>query len=115
MADDNLHDWKALLILSFLQCVLIYSVGILVEELVGKFLLSNDVLFGAGPLSITVGLLNYLFLLHNDRWRRFEGSFRSYSRTRRRVSAFLIALGMIATIVLFIASVLSIDPVVQVP
>jgi hypothetical protein len=115
MADDNLHDWKALLVFCFFQGAAILSVEILVEELVDKFLFSNSLLLGAGPLAIALGLLNYFFLLHNDRWRHFERSFREYSKCRRRIGTISVILGMLAVASLYIAVILSIEPVVNAP
>lgn len=115
MADDNLHDWKALVVLCFFQGAAIVSVETIVEELVGTYLFSNNLLFGAAPLAIALGLLNYFFLLHDDRWRKFERCFRGYSMTMRRIGTLSVVLAMIAVASLFVIAMLSIDPVVNAP
>ena len=109
-SDDSFHDWKALAAISIFEGAFIYAVVIGIGNIFDTFLLSNSVLFDAGPMAVILTLLNYFVLLHKDRWRRFEGRFREYSRSKQRTGTFLIAFTILAIVTLLIVSVANIEP-----
>jgi len=110
MADDGLHDWKALLVVSFLLGAIVYSTANLSGELTDRFLLGPGSLLGPAPLAIGLGLLNYFLLLHKPRWRRYENEFNGHTTTQRRIGAIVVALAICGVAALFIVSVVMITP-----
>jgi len=87
LADDGLHDWKALLALAVAQGYVTYGAIFFLEGSTGASILPTRPWVMALPLSISIFAVNYLALLHRERWRRYERAFRQYSVWKHRVLA----------------------------
>ena len=75
-ADDNLHDWKAILAIGFAQVFVVYGTIFLIEGLSKRTFLPGEPWHLALPLSIAIISANYYLLLHQDRWKRYKRKFR---------------------------------------
>lgn len=98
LADDGFHDWKALTALGVVQVYLACGAVSFVEGSTGASLLPARPWVMAFPLGISIFAVNYLALLHRERWRLYEHVFRQYSAWKHRVLAALVIVTFAASI-----------------
>jgi hypothetical protein len=100
LSNDGLHDWKALLVISVVQIYVLLDAAFLSEVILRRRLFPSNWSVVVVPLAFGLVAANYFALLYEERWRRYEDEFRSYSAKARRVGAIVI----IAVIVLVLLS-----------
>lgn len=98
-ADDNLHDWKAILALGVLQGFVVYGTISFIEGTIGITVLPKVRGLLALPLAITIFGFNYYLLMHREIWRKYERTFRSYSPLKNRILVVALLLVIVATLV----------------
>jgi hypothetical protein len=100
----------ALFVLSVVQAFLFNAMTFLIGMFSGHPVFSYDRLLVGLLMTIALTAINYWLLIHNDRWRRYNGRFFGYSRRKQRIGSFLVGLAVSVAAVMVVAS--SLEPAV---
>lgn len=98
IADDGLHEWKALLAICVMECYLVLNIPFIAEVLLHRPILTGNQWIMALPLAIGLVGANYLALIHNGRWKRYESEFKSYSGRTNLIGSLIILGAMVVVL-----------------
>lgn len=101
ISDDVLNEWKPLFTILILEILLLAEVLVWYSVLTKRIVVINNPLLTLLPVVAAIGIGNYFFFLHNDKWKNYIKEFKDYDKKKRHAGGLLV----FVIIVLIVASV----------
>jgi hypothetical protein len=102
ISDDAINEWKPLVTILILEVLLIAEIFIWYSVATKKIFVVSNPLTSFLPVVAIIGIANYIFFLHKNRWRNYVDEFKSYDKKRKSFGGLIVFL----VIALLVASVM---------
>lgn len=102
ISDDAINEWKPLVTILILEVLLIAEIFIWYSVATKKIFVVSNPLTSFLPVVAIIGIANYIFFLHKNRWRNYVDEFKSYDKKRKSFGGLIVFL----VIALIVASVM---------
>lgn len=97
ISDDAINEWKPLITILVLEVLLIAQVLVWYSIITKNILVVNNPLMTFFPPVAAIGIANYLYFLHGDKWKRYVDEFKEFDKRKR-----LLGSGVIISVIAFI-------------
>lgn len=97
ISDDAINEWKPLITILVLEVLFIAQVLVWYSIITKNVLVVNNPLMTFFPPVATIGVANYLYFLHGDKWKRYVDEFKDFDKRKR-----LLGSGVIISVIVFI-------------
>ncbi len=102
ISDDAINEWKPLVTILILQVLLIAEIFVWYSIATKKIFVITNPLISFLPIVAAIGIANYIFILHGDKWKNYVDEFKQYDRRKKSVGGIIVFL----VIILVLASVI---------
>jgi hypothetical protein len=102
VSDDAINEWKPLVTILVLEVLLIAEFFIWYSVATKKIFVVTNPLTSFLPIVAVIGIANYVFFLHRDKWKNYIDEFKRYDKRRKSLGGVLVTL----VITLIVGSVL---------
>lgn len=112
ISDDAINEWKPLVTILILEVLLIAEIFIWYSVATKKIFVVSNPLTSFLPVVAIIGIANYIFFLHKNRWRNYVDEFKSYDKKKKSFGGlivFLIIALIVASVVLAFYQLSQID------
>ena len=79
-SDDSVNDWKAMGVIQILQSIFILSIITLILAIRKYSGLPQRPVLIVFPIEIGLAVINYYSFLHLRKWKKYEATFKAYSK-----------------------------------
>jgi hypothetical protein len=102
VSDDAINEWTPLVTILVLEVLLIAEFFIWYSVATKKIFVVTNPLTSFLPIVAVIGIANYVFFLHRDKWKNYIDEFKRYDKRRKSLGGVLVTL----VITLIVGSVL---------
>jgi hypothetical protein len=92
VSDDALNEWKPLVTILILEVLFIAEIFVWYSVATKKIFVVNNPLASFLPMVAVIGIANYLFFLHKDRWKNHIDEFKRYDKKRKLIGGAMVCL-----------------------
>lgn len=92
ISDDAINEWKPLVTILVLQVLLIAEIFIWYSIATKKILTIANPLTILLPIVAAIGIANYIFFLHGDKWKNYIAEFKQYDKRKKSVGGIVVFL-----------------------
>jgi len=92
ISDDAINEWKPLVTILVLQVLLIAEIFIWYSIATKKILTIANPLTILLPIIAAIGIANYIFFLHGDKWKNYIAEFKQYDKRKKSVGGIVVFL-----------------------
>ncbi len=92
ISDDAINQWKPLVTIIVLQGLLIAEIFIWYTITTKRiFSITNPLTFFL-PIVGVIGIANYIFFLHGDKWKKYIAEFEIYDKRKKSIGGIVVFL-----------------------
>lgn len=92
ISDDAINEWKPLVTIGVLQIMIIVEIFVWYSILTKKILTLTNPLASILPIVAVIGVANYFFFLHRNRWKNYIAEFKQYDKKKKSVGGIVVFL-----------------------
>ena len=92
ISDDAINEWKPLVTILILQVLLIAEIFIWYSIATKKILIITNPLTSFLPIVAAIGIANYIFFLHGDKWKNYIAEFKQYDKRKKSAGGIVVFL-----------------------
>lgn len=92
ISDDAINEWKPLVTILILEVFLIAEIFIWYSVATKKIFVVSNPLTSFLPVVAIIGIANYIFFLHKNRWRNYVDEFESYDKKKKSFGGLIVFL-----------------------
>lgn len=98
ISNDGWGKWKALLIVSGSNCLILLGAEIWLEVVFKKSFIFNLPTFFLFIICVGLSTVNYFIFLHNNKWREYEKEFINYSKKKSRILGWFVLIFLLGVL-----------------
>jgi len=98
ISDDAINEWKPLVTIGILQVMIIAEIFVWYSILTKKILTLANPLTSILLIVAVIGLSNYFFFLHRNKWKGYIAEFKQYGKRKKKIGGIIVFL-LIASVV----------------
>ncbi|OLY90633.1 hypothetical protein SAMN05444008_101280 [Cnuella takakiae] len=98
ISDDVLNEWKPLVTILTLEILILAQFLCWYSLLTKRIVDVSNPFLTFLPIVALLGIGNYRFFLHANKWKQFRGSFRQFDNGKKGVGSIKVALVILAIV-----------------